>query len=65
MSKEKLNAAEQCKNMLIEQLSTVVNELDETKKKMSVQYNVANDLTDRIAQIEFEKSTNDKVILFN
>lgn len=60
MSKEKLNAAEQCKNMLIEQLSTVVNELDETKKKMSVQYNVANDLTDRIAQIEFEKSTNDK-----
>lgn len=62
MSKDKINAAEQCKEMLYNQLKNLTDELEETKKKMSIHYNVSNDLTDRLAQIEFEKATNDEKI---
>lgn len=61
MSKDKINAAEECKEMLHNQLRCVTDELEESKQKMSVHYNVSNDLTDRLAQIEFEKATNDEV----
>ena len=64
MSKDKINAAEQCKEMLHNQLRSLTDELEESKQKMSVHYNVSNDLTDRLAQIEFEKATNDEVGLF-
>lgn len=62
MTQDKLIAAEQSKNLLCSQLDATTSELDEYKKKLEVQSNVANDLTDRIAQIEYEKSTHDLVI---
>lgn len=62
MTQDKLIAAEQSKDLLCSQLDTVTSELDEWKKKLAIQSNVANDLTDRIAQSEYEKSTHDSVI---
>lgn len=65
MTKDKLTAAEQCKEMLRSQLDSVTSELEESKKGMSVQRNVANELTGRLAQTEYEKSSfNEKLDQF-
>lgn len=62
MTKDKLTAAEECKEMLRGQLEAVTNELEECKKKMTVHCNVANELTGRLAQTEYEKcSFNEKL----
>ena len=62
MTKDKLIATEQCKEMMGCQLDKVTGELEECKEKFTVQSNVANDLTGRIAHLEYEKSTQELVI---
>lgn len=59
MSKDKLEAVEKSKELLKSQFECISAELEETKKQMSVNSNIANDLNDRLAEIEIEKSNND------
>ncbi len=63
MTKDKLTAAEQCKEMLRGQLDAATSELEECRKKMSVQCSVANELTGRLAQTEYEKGSFNEVVI--
>lgn len=59
MTKEKLNASEQCKEMLRAQLEMSQSELGEIKQKMSVEY---NQLADKLAQTQFDQTAYGKKI---
>jgi len=63
MTKDKLTAAEQCKEMLRGQLDAATTELEECRKKMTVHCNVANELTGRLAQTEYEKGSFNEVVI--
>ena len=61
MSKEKLSAAEQCKEMLRVQLITLSDELEASKKVVNLHQSNSTELNNKLALSEEEKAKYDKV----
>lgn len=62
MSKEKIEAVEQSKEMLRKQLESVSQELEDSKKKIATQTDIAVELTEKLNQNGFEKANHDTII---
>jgi chromosome segregation ATPase len=64
MSRDKLLAAEQCKDMLRAQLVVVTDELSESNKKLETHLKIVQEAIEREKKLESEKAQLAKVLCF-